>query len=271
MELIRHIRACNNATLPGNRKRVWLSGQHVGWMLPGLAEAAAVHGALLDDTGLTLSPDQVEPITRALADAGLFRWRGEAFDLRADPDGPALARIDRGALPKFGIGAVGIHLNGLVGDRLWVARRSRDKPLDPGKLDHLVAGGVAAGDTIESTVIKEAGEEAGLSPALAATARRVGRVHYAMERDEGLRRDTLHCYDLELPADFKPIPSDGEVEAFELWQLARVLECVRDTDDLKFNVNLVLIDLFIRRELLTPAEASTLAAALREKSALTSC
>ena len=27
----------------------------------------------------------------------------------------------------------GIHMNGLVGDRLWVARRSRDKPLDPGQ------------------------------------------------------------------------------------------------------------------------------------------
>ena len=263
MELIRHILACNNAILPGNRLRVWVAGHHVGWILPALANAAAAHGARLDDAGLTLRPDQIAPITRALAEAGSFRWRGEVFDLRADPDGPSLARIDRGALPKFGIGAVGIHLNGLVGDHLWVARRSRDKPLDPGKLDHLVAGGVAAGDTIEATVIKEAGEEAGLTPALAATARRVGRIQYAMEREEGLRRDTLYCYDLELPADFEPVPSDGEVQAFELWPIARVVECVRDTDDFKFNVNLVLIDLFLRRDLLSPAEARSLAAAFR--------
>ena len=264
MELIRHIRTCNNATLPGNRCRVWVSGQHVGWILPAHAEAAVSHGALLEEAGLVLSPDQIDPVTRAMAASGLFRWRGEAFDVRADADGPSLARIDRGALPKFGIGAVGIHLNGLVGDHLWVARRSRDKPLDPGKLDHLVAGGVAAGDTVAATVIKEAGEEAGLSPALAATARQTGRVQYAMERDEGLRRDTLYCYDLDLPANFEPSPSDGEVEAFELWPLSRVLERVRDTDDFKFNVNLVLIDLFIRRELLSNSDARQLAAALHQ-------
>lgn len=262
MELIRHIHACNNATLPGGRWRVWVSGQHVGWILPAHAEAAASHGARLDEAGLVLSPDQIDPITRAMAASGVFRWRGEAFDVRADADGPSLARIDRGALPKFGIGAVGIHVNGLVGDHLWVARRSRDKPLDPGKLDHLVAGGVAAGDTVAATVVKEAGEEAGLSPALAATARQAGRVQYAMERDEGLRRDTLYCYDLDLPASFEPSPSDGEVEAFELWPLPRVLERVRDTDDFKFNVNLVLIDLFIRRNLLSDADARQLAVAL---------
>lgn len=265
MELIRHIRACNNAVLPGRRWRVWVAEHHVGWISPELAETAIALGGVRAESGLVLGRDQIEPITRAMADRGLFRWRGEAFDIRANPDSPSLARIDRGALPKFGIGAVGIHLNGLVGDKLWVARRSRDKPLDPGKLDHLVAGGVAAGDTVEATVIKEAGEEAGLPPELATTARAVGRVSYAMEREEGLRRDTLYCYDLELPASFEPVPADGEVEAFELWPLSRVLDCVRATDDFKFNVNLVLMDLFIRRELLSAAEAHTLAAALRPR------
>ena len=265
MELIRHIRACNNAVLPGERRRVWVAGQAVGWIMPALAAAAAAQGARLDADGLTLRPEQIEAVTRAMAGAGLFRWRGEAFDVRAEAEGPSLARIDRGALPKFGIGAVGVHVNGLVGDRLWVARRSRDKPLDPGKLDHLVAGGVAAGDTVAATVIKEAGEEAGLPAALAATARAVGRVEYAMARDEGLRRDTLFCYDLELPAGFEPVPSDGEVEAFELWPLARVLDCVRATDDFKFNVNLVLIDLFLRRGLIGEPEAGSLAAALRQR------
>jgi thiamine pyrophosphokinase len=262
MELIRHIEACNNAILPGRRWRVWVDGQPVGWALPSIAEAAAELGAQLDAAGLVLRSEQLQPITRAMADRGLFRWRTEEFDVRAEPDSPALARIDRGALPKFGIGASGIHLNGLVGDRLWVARRSRDKPLDPGKLDHLVAGGVAAGDSVAATVIKEAAEEAGLPSALAASARPVGRVQYAMERDEGLRRDTLYCYDLELPVDFEPVPSDGEVEAFELWPLERVLDTVRRTDDFKFNVNLVLIDLFIRRRLLPEPEAASLKEAL---------
>ena len=49
---------------------------------------------------------------------------------------------------------------------------------------------------------------------------------------------------------FRPRAADGEVEAFELWPIARVMQTVRDTDEFKFNVNLVLIDLFHRLGLL---------------------
>ena len=61
-----------------------------------------------------------------------------------------------------------------------------------------------------------------------------------------MRRDRLHCYDLLLPEEFIPHPVDGEVTGFELWPMRRVFETVRDTDAFKFNVNLVLIDLFRR-------------------------
>ena len=56
-----------------------------------------------------------------------------------------------------------------------VARRAADKRLDPGKLDHLVGGGVAAGMGFADTLAKEAEEEAGLPPELAARAARVDR------------------------------------------------------------------------------------------------
>ena len=85
---------------------------------------------------------------------------------------------------------------------------------------------------------------------------------YAMDRPEGLRRDRLYCYDLFLPEGFIPHPADGEVEGFELWPIDRVFEAVRDTDDFKFNVNLVLIDLFIRFGLIAGPEATSLRAAL---------
>ena len=79
----------------------------------------------------------------------------------------------------------------------------------------------------------------------------VGRIAYAMERPEGLRRDLLLCYDLELPAGFLAArPADGEVARFELWPIERVLATVRSGDAFKFNVNLVLIDLFLRRGLI---------------------
>ncbi|MGH7189817.1 MAG: thiamine pyrophosphokinase, partial [Acetobacteraceae bacterium] len=76
---------------------------------------------------------------------------------------------------------------------------------------------------------------------------------YVMERPEGLRRDRLHHYDLWVPEDFVPRAADGEVAGFSLWPLRRVLEAVRDTDAFKFNVTLVLIDLFLRFALIDPA------------------
>jgi 8-oxo-dGTP pyrophosphatase MutT (NUDIX family) len=133
------------------------------------------------------------------------------------------------------------------GLHVWIARRAADKQLDPSKLDHIVAGGVPAGLTPAQTLIKEAEEEAAIPASLACHAVPVATITYAMERSEGLRRDLLHCYDLTLPGDFRPRPADGEVEAFELWPIERVARTVRETDDFKFNVNLVLIDLFQRR------------------------
>ena len=167
--------------------------------------------------------------------------------------------------------AVGVHVNGLVrrsdGVHVWIARRAANKLLDPGKLDHIVAGGVPAGLTPAETLVKEAAEEAAIPASLAGRAVPVARIAYAMDRTEGLRRDVLHCYDLDLPDDFPPVAADGEVEAFELWPIARAMQTVRDTDDFKFNVNLVLIDLFLREGLVDGREAEALRAGLAGGSA----
>jgi 8-oxo-dGTP pyrophosphatase MutT (NUDIX family) len=255
----RHLRACNNAELPGERKKFLIGDEAVGWV------PARIAAALRDMLGIRCLRDRVllddaaalPAIARALAECGYYRWRNETFDVRARPWGPVLARIDRGALPSFGIQATGVHVNGLVrrrdGLHLWVARRARDKHLDPGKLDNIVAGGVPADLGPMETLIKEAAEEAGIPPDLAAAAVQVGVIEYAMERPEGLRRDVLYCYDLSLPEDFVPVATDGEVEAFELWPISRAVETVRETDDFKFNVALVLIDLFLRLGLIAEA------------------
>ncbi len=252
--IYRHVAACNNAVLPGGRLVFRIDGAAVGWIEPGLAGPLTALGAAEHAGGVSVRAERLQDTARALAAGGRFRWRGEAFDVRADADGPALAVLDRGALPLFGVQAVGVHLNGLVRRGaetwMWVARRAADKLLDPGKLDHVVGGGVPAGLTPLATLAKEADEEAGLPPALLTGARHRGVIRYAMERPEGLRRDLVHCYDVDLPESFTPEPRDGEVSGFELWPLARALQRVRDTDDFKFNVNLVLIALFEREGLL---------------------
>jgi 8-oxo-dGTP pyrophosphatase MutT (NUDIX family) len=266
---LHHLRTCNNARLPGDRLPFRIGSAQVGWVKPALAAALAkFRGISADAAGITLTDGaRLREIARQLVEDGHFRWRREDFDIRAEPEGKVLARLDRGALPSFGVVAEGVHVNGLVrrsdGVHVWVARRAADKQLDPGKLDHIVAGGVPAGLTPAETLLKEAEEEAAIPASLARQAVPVALIAYAMERPEGLRRDRLHCYDLDLPDDFKPSAADGEVEAFELWPIARVVQTVRDTDRFKFNVNLVLIDLFLREGLIVGREAEELRAGLR--------
>ena len=177
--------------------------------------------------------------------------------MRATPDGPVLGQVDRGALPVLGIEAVGVHLNGLVqrpdGLHMWVGRRAMDKKLDPGKLDHIVAGGVPAGLGPDETLVKEAARRPGYRRTWSPRRCTAGSSATPWTAPEGLRRDRLHCYDLALPDEFVPIRSMARSPGFELWPIGRVLESVRDTDEFKFNVNLVLIDLFLRLGLIDGA------------------
>ena len=275
--LMRHIEAAQNVTLPDGRIALHLANSagegvaRVGWVPAPLALDLCRLGCLRKADGLVIeAADSLPALAASLAREGRFQWRSEAFDVRQDTqlDGPVLGTVDRGALPLLGIVAQGVHVNGLVrradGLHLWVGKRAHDTRMEPGKFDHLVAGGMGAGFSPMQTLVKEAGEEAGIDEALALQASFAGVVAYDMVRPEGLRRDRLHCFDLEIPEDFVPVPEDGEVENFALWPIEDVLAAVRDTDGFKFNVNLVLIDLFLRTGVIDPAgpEGKTLRAGL---------
>lgn len=277
----RHIDACNNLASPAGLIPFRILGEQVGWLSPELARWLAFRpqhfhfdgaGAALATRlrGIAARDAALADAVRGLARAGYLTERDELFDVRAGAEGPVLAHLDRGAIPAFGIVAQGVHLNGLVrradGLHLWMGRRAISKAVAPGQWDNIVAGGTPAGLDAMETLVKEAAEEAGLPPELTGHARPVSRLSYNMVQEGGLRRDILHVFDLELPEDVVPVPQDGEVEYFELWPAQRVLELVRDTDEVKFNVNLVLTDLFLREGLLDAASepGRRLAAALRD-------
>jgi 8-oxo-dGTP pyrophosphatase MutT (NUDIX family) len=266
-KLLAHIAACHTAELPGIRLPLYAGAHHIGFLRPALAARLAAQ-----NPGVKLNADRVDmdeallPRLNELAASVGISTRAENFDVRETAEGPSLGVLDRGALPSFGVIGAGVHLNGLVrkadGLHLWVAKRAADKKLDPGKLDHLVAGGVPAGYTPFEALLKEAEEEAALPEQLARQAREVAVFRYNMERPEGLRRDVLYAYDLELPEDFTPHAMDGEVESFSLWPLARVAQVLANSDEFKFNVALVLIDLLLRETFYSGAEADRLRAAL---------
>ncbi len=201
----------------------------------------------------------VDRVLRALSQQGVVNgWRDELYPVAAHPSAPPLLLIERAAVPLFGTYGSGIHVNGFVGRgadmQMWVGRRSLDKPTAPGKLDQIVAGGKSADHTIWETLLKESEEEASILPEIAALARPVGAISYCTERSKGLRRDVLYTFDIELPEDFIPRNSDGEISEFYLWPISRVMETVRNTDDFEFKCALVVVDFLIRHGFVNHSE-----------------
>jgi hypothetical protein len=208
--------------------------------------------------------EAVDQVLRQLLAAGeVAGWRNERYPVATAFDAPPLLAIERAGVPFFGTRSYGVHLNGFVGAgadmRLWVGVRAKNKAMAPGKLDHLVAGGVACGLSLRETLVKECAEEADMPEALARQARPVGIVSYRMEMDGGLRDDVLFCYDLAVPEEFRPVNRDGEIESFSLRPIGQVRDIIADTEDFKWNVGPVIIDLLVRHGISTPEEPDYLA------------
>ena len=71
-------------------------------------------------------------------------------------------------------------------------------------------------------IIKECDEEAGIPESLARNATAAGAVTFFLDSDRGWLPDLEYVYDLELPKDFVPRPTDGEVHDFTLMDLGMV-------------------------------------------------
>ena len=166
--------------------------------------------------------------------------------------------VDRAAAPYFGIRAFGQHLNGFIrtpeGLMMWVGRRSADRKHFPGHLDNLAAGGLPYDISLEDNLKKECWEEASIPAELAIQAVPVGAITYCTDTRKGCKPDTLYCYDIELPEEFVPVCSDGEVDEFLLLPIRQVIDRVRDSNEFKLNCNLVIIDFLIRHGYIKPDE-----------------
>ena len=244
-----------------------VSGETVGAVRHAYAERLAEHADVFDVSveRVALRDDLTDFDARTAAVDGVLREQGDLD--RTGEDFPvvrawgeaALLKMDRAAVNRFGVQAFGIHLNGYVetdaGLELWVAKRSERVRNEPGKLDHLMAGGQPYGLTLEENLLKECAEEASIPPELARQAVPTGSVRYRLDAPDGVKNDRLFTYDLALPADFEPVAHDGEVAWFQRWPVERVIEHVRrEPTAFKFNVPPVLVDFFLRRGLLTPDE-----------------
>jgi 8-oxo-dGTP pyrophosphatase MutT (NUDIX family) len=141
------------------------------------------------------------------------------------------------------------------GIRMWLARRSPTKAIDPGMLDNLVGGGIAAGQSVAATVRKESAEEAGIAAAVADLATPAGTVHICRAQPDGLQRETIFVHDLWLPGDFRPAGQDGEVVGNALVTLpeaARLIGVDAGVDAVTADASLVILDFLFRYGAIAP-------------------
>jgi len=264
--------ACTHASHQGRELPLlpfYVKEHPVGWLRPSFAAELRrwPHVFEVDASWVALKakPDTVagrtaalEEVTRALAKEGQIRgWRDEQVSVSWHYAAPELLRVERAASRPFGFVSYGVHANGFTrrgGEvHTWVARRSADKTVDPGMLDNLVGGRIAAGYTVDETLRKEAWEEAGLPPAQleGIYCSSAVRVEYAVP--EGLHREILFVHDLWLPPGFTPANQDGEVQDIRLMRNEDVVERILD-GEFTLDAGAVTIDGLLRQGVPLPED-----------------
>jgi len=199
-------------------------------------------------------------VTNALRSDGEFpAWRDELYAVAPSFGAAPAFLIERGAARWFGVRTWAVHVNGVVGlgeeSQLRFARRSPDKGIDPGRLDNLVGGGIAAGARVAETLVKEAWEEAGIDAACARSARPAGAVHVRRALPDGLERETIFVHDLALSRHFVPVNQDGEVVEYQrvdLHEAARLIASERGPDEVTIDASLVVLDFLLRHGVIAP-------------------
>jgi 8-oxo-dGTP pyrophosphatase MutT (NUDIX family) len=230
-------------------------------------DAAQVRLAPHFDT-LELRSAALASVIGALAAQGhIVGWRDETYAIRNSFDAPPLALIERAAARFFGTTTYAAHVNGLVvrADQpplVWIARRSLDKPTDPGMLDNLVGGGIGWGYTVREALLKECWEESGIPPEVAQGARAGGTLHVLQELPEGTQAEQLFVFDLELGEDFTPRNQDGEVSEHRLARVDEVRTWLA-SGQMTVDASLAMLDALLRAGLADAGEFPGMAALYR--------
>ncbi len=238
-------------------------GKHIGWLRKSAAQRLMAWPGIFkrDAAGVRVADSLASAEARTAAIAAvietLYRegaitgWRAERYAVVTAFDALPLFHIERAAARYFGVTTYAAHANGYCGSgahcAMWLARRSKTKPIDPGMLDNLVGGGMSAGIQPLQAIIREAWEEAGIPVELARKAVAAGTVRLLREVPEGVQSEAIFVHDLELPRNFLPYNEDGEVAEFRRVPIADVIEMLRGDIDITLDASLVILSFLVRR------------------------
>ena len=202
---------------PSAPAREWLQSEPgdagLQWRLQGDLTAALAH------------------LAHALRESGVGRvvqhWRNEQLAI-CDAQGQRIATVERGLVRPLGIATRAVHLVGQTLDgRFWVQQRALDKAFDPGLWDTLMGGMVSAADSIDSALLRETWEEAGIQLDAVENLRRGGSV--AMHKpssdgaDAGYVVESVDWFQCTVPNSVQPFNQDGEVAQFLLLDRSELL------------------------------------------------
>jgi len=196
----------------------------------------AVHVAVMPRQRLPLDRIMAQ-IAQVLGEHGCLRgWRDELLDVYGE--GRRLCVLERAAMRPLGLLTKAVHLNAWSSDgRLWLARRSETKATDPGMWDTLVGGLAVASEPLDTSLVRESFEEAGLQ-AGDIRGRSPLRVVLRMHRrlPEGYQVEDVLVSDCVLPDDVVPRNQDGEVSEIRLatleeaWSLVEADEFTQEAE-----------------------------------------
>ena len=175
--------------------------------------------------------DALNTLAAALRDEGLCGpWRDEQLAV-CNAAGEVVATVERGAVRVLGITTRAVHLVGLAPDgRMWVQKRSMQKPNNPGLWDTLMGGMVSAADSLPEALARETWEEAGLRIGDLHHVTRGGHVDFSRPSREGggvgYMLERIDWFSAEVPEGMEPCNQDGEVDRFDLLPIPEVHEQV---------------------------------------------
>lgn len=227
-----------------NRVSGWVTPQALPYVkqIDGvMAEPEAVHIAQNSDD-YNFVTKKLNQIALNLKGTGCLRgWRDEQIDVIGE--GQLLATIERAATRALGLLTQAVHLNAWSDDgRMWMARRSDTKQNNPGLWDTLVGGLVSAGESPESSLIRESYEEAGLSEKNLSNKEPLNlsvRLHRRLP--EGYQVEDLYVCNCVLPSYVIPENIDGEVSEIKLLDINVILDML-EQDLFTYEAELSILD-----------------------------